>query len=36
MNDEPSYEKRKSKKDKLMKRRTRIYKRGGKERTMNY
>lgn len=28
--NEPSYEKRKSKRDKLMKRRYRVYKRGGK------
>jgi len=34
--DEPSYGKRKSKNDKIMKRRNRIYKHGGKERTMNY
>ncbi len=36
MNDEPSYEKRKSKRDKKMKRRYRVYKKGGKERSMNY
>jgi hypothetical protein len=34
--DEPSYGKRKSKRDKWMKRRSRVYKRGGKERSMNY
>lgn len=34
--DEPNYEKRKSKRDKWAKRRNRVYKRGGKERSMNY
>ncbi len=34
--DEPSYGKRKSKRDKIAKRRDRVYKRGGKERSMNY
>ena len=34
--DEPSYEKRRSKRDKWMKRKSRVYKRGGKERSMNY
>ncbi len=36
MNDEPSYERRKSKRDKRMKRLYRVYKKGGKERSMNY
>ena len=36
MYDEPSYERRKSKRDKKMKRRYRVYKKGGKERSMNY
>lgn len=34
--DEPSYDRRKSKRDKKMKRRNRVYKHGGKERSMNY
>lgn len=34
--DEPSYGKRKSKRDKKMKRLFRVYKKGGKERSMNY
>jgi hypothetical protein len=36
MSDEPSYERRKTKRDKRMKRLFRVYKKGGKERTMNY
>ena len=35
MSDDPSYGNRKSKNDKRAKRRFRVYKKGGKERTMN-
>ena len=33
--DEPSYDKRKTKRDKKAKRLFRVYKKGGKERSMN-
>jgi len=33
--DEPSYDKRRTKRDKKAKRLFRVYKKGGKERTMN-
>lgn len=36
MYDEPSYGRRKGKRDKKMKRLYRVYKRGGKERSMNF